>query len=192
MRRRTVLYQFLNAVAAIPLFRGVQSWAQTPTAQTSSFPGAHESTLKELAAVVLPESLGRKGSDEVSAEFIRWVREYRPGAEMQNGYGVTRVRVEPPSPVSKYLSQLAELSSSVLADGDLDLRRKQLAARLKTAGIRDLPGLPETGDIVVDLMAFYYTSTQANDLAYEAAIERDRCRGLNRSGEMPAPLQRTS
>ena len=187
MRRRTALHHFLNAVAALPLFRGLSSWAQTP-----SFPGTHEATLKELAATVLPESLGRNGTDQVSAEFIRWVVEYRPGAEMQNGYGITRVRIEPPSPASKYLSQLAELSSLMSANGGLDFRRQQLATRLKTAGVHDLPGLPETGDIVVDLMTFYFTSSQANDLAYEAAIERDRCRGLNRSGEMPTSLGRAS
>ena len=75
---------------------------------------------------------------------------------------------------------------------DPDFRQKQLTARLKSAGVRDLPGLPETGDIVLDLMTFYFTSSQANDLAYGAAIERDRCRGLARSGEMPALLQQKS
>lgn len=187
MYRRTVLQSFLSAAAAIPLFRGIQSWAQTP-----SFPGTYEATLKELAATVLPESLKRTGTDQVSAEFVRWVHEYRPGAEMQSGYGITRVRVEPPSPVAKYLTQLEELSSSVFANTDLDFRRKQLAARLKAAGVRDLPGLPETGNIVVDLMTFYFTSSQANDLAYQSAIERDRCRGLERSGEVPAPLHGAS
>jgi hypothetical protein len=108
---------------------------------------------------------------------------------MQNGYGVIRVRVGPPSPALKYLDQLDELSRSVFVNTNVQGRRKQLAARVNAAGIRNLPTLPETGDIVLDLMTFYFTSSQANDLAYEAAIERDRCRSLDESGQTPPALK---
>ena len=145
--------------------------------------------MKELAATVLPETLGRQGTDKIALDFIRWVREYKAGAEMQNGYGVTRVRSLPPDPAGKYLEQLHELASSILAVADLPQRRKLLTERLKAEEIRDLPALPLSGNIVVDLMAFYFSSSAANDLVYEAAISREACRGLANSSRQPVPLK---
>jgi hypothetical protein len=153
------------------------------------FPGAQDGALKELAATLLPESLGRPGTDQVAAGFIRWLNEYHPGAEMQNGYGFTRVRVVPPSPNAKYLTQLEELARVILVNPDVGFRRKQLEARLQAVGIKDLPALPESGDIVIDLMAFYFNSSHANDHAYEAAIDRDGCRGLKSSSAIPSALK---
>jgi hypothetical protein len=37
-------------------------------------------------------------------------------------------------------------------------------------------------------MAFYFNSSEANDLAYRAAIGRDTCRGLTGSENRPAPM----
>jgi hypothetical protein len=186
MLRRSLIRRFLSAIAFWPFSAGVAA-----RAAVAVFPGKQEAALKELAATVLPESLGRLETDRISAGFIRWLNEYRPGAEMQNGYGVTRVRVEPPSSAAKYLDQLEELSNAVFANPDLGFRRKQLGARLQAAGVRDLPALPETGNIVIDLMAFYFTSSHANDFAYGVAIDRDGCRGLESSGQIPRPLKGT-
>jgi hypothetical protein len=184
MRRRAILQTFVSAAMAAPVLRNIRAHAQTEL-----FAGSQESTLKELAASVLPETLSRQGTDKVAVDFIRWVHDYKAGAEMQNGYGVTRVRSVPPGPAGKYLDQLRELSSSVLANPDLPRRRTLLAEGLKADGIHDLPGLPLTGNVVVDLMAFYFSSSAANDLVYEAAIGRDACRGLEHSSERPAPFK---
>src|SRR5258708_38260017 len=106
MHRRTVIQ---GIIAAVPL-RGVRLWAQTVT-----FPGSHEATLQQLASTVLPVSLGRAGTDAVAAQFIRWVREYRAGAEMSPGYGFPRVRYKPVSPAGGYLLQLEEMASGAFA-----------------------------------------------------------------------------
>lgn len=169
---------------AAPVLRNIRAQAQTEL-----FPGSQESTLRELAATVLPETLSRQGTDKIAAEFIRWVHEYKPAAEMQSGYGVTRVRSVPPRPDTKYLDQLRELSFSVLVEPDLPGRRTLLAERLKSSGIHDLPALPLSGNIVVNLMTFYFSSSAANDLVYEAAIGRDACRGLEHSSQQPARLR---
>jgi hypothetical protein len=184
MRRRAVIQSFVSAFAAAPVLNSTLAQAQP-----DSFPGASESALKELASTVLPETLGRQGTDKIALDFIRWVHEYKPGAEMQNGYGVTRVRTLPPAPAGKYLDQLHELASTILAVADLPQRRKLLTERLKAQEIRDLPALPLSGNIVVDLMAFYFSSSAANDLVYEAAISREDCRGLANSSRQPAPLK---
>ncbi len=188
MRRRAVIQSFVSAFAAAPVLNSTLAQAQAQV-QADSFPGANESALKELAATVLPETLGRQGTDQIALDFIRWVHEYKPGAEMQNGYGVTRVRSLPPDPAGKYLDQLHELASSILAVADLPMRRKLLTERLKAEEIRDLPALPLSGNIVVDLMAFYFSSSAANDLVYEAAISREACRGLANSSRQPVPLK---
>jgi hypothetical protein len=39
-------------------------------------------------------------------------------------------------------------------------------------------------------MAFYFRSSDANDLCYRAQIGRDQCRGLAGSDRPPAPLGR--
>jgi hypothetical protein len=38
-------------------------------------------------------------------------------------------------------------------------------------------------------MAFYFRSSDANDLCYRAAIGRDLCRGLDGSEQAPPPLK---
>jgi hypothetical protein len=187
MLRRNLIGRLLSAITFWPFYK-----AAPARAAEAIFPGNQNAALQELAATVLPESLGRIEMDRLCGAFIRWLSDYRPGAEMQNGYGVTRVRVEPPSPAAKYLVQLEELSRVVFVNPDLVSRRKQLEARLQAAGVRDLPTLPETGDIVVDLMAFYFTSSQANDFAFEAAIDRDGCRGLKNAGQIPTRLKGTA
>jgi len=177
MRRRTLIQ---SLAAAIPL-RGVRTWAQT-----ASFPGAREKTLQELAATVLPESLGRAKSDAIAEQFARWVREYRAGAEMQTGYGYPRVRYKPESPAPRYLEQLDRFGS---APSDLTARRARIAEELRAEKITNLPGSPDGKHIAADLMSFFFQSPEANDLAYNAAIGKDQCRTLKDSASVPAPLK---
>jgi hypothetical protein len=184
MRRRTLIRSALALVASIPIPR-VQAWALG-----ASFPGTQEDTLRELAATVLPSSLGRAGSDGVAARFTAWVTGYRSGAEMSPGYGATRVRYKGPSPAPLYERQLRALASGALATADLGERRKRLAAELQRAGIADLTTVPRGEHVAADLMSFWFASTAAHDLAYEAAIGKDRCRTLASSGELPPPLGR--
>ena len=159
------------------------------SAQPSIFPGKHESTLKELAATVLPESLGKSGSDAVVAQFVQWVQEYRPGAEMQTGYGFTRVRYKPPSPASRYLTQLDQLASEALAHNGVSARRLKIAQALQAANVQDLTSLPNGAHVASDLMTFYFQSTEANDCAYLANVGKDQCRGLKNSGKMPTAFK---
>jgi len=182
MRRRALIESVLKVAAAFPL-SGIRTWAQTV-----AFPATHENVLKELAATVLPESLGRSGTDAIAEQFVRWVREYRPGAEMTPGYGFPRIRKKAASPVPAYLAQLDQLAAGALAEPDLAGRRRRLAESIQSAEIPDLPQLPDGTHIAVDLMSFYFQSSEANDLAYSAAIGRDKCRSLKNSGNAPPSL----
>jgi len=180
MRRRTLIQ---TVIALVPL-KGVRVWAQTAT-----FPGNRQPVLKELAATVLPASIGAAGVDRIVQQFIRWVREYRANAEMQAGYGYPQVRYKPESPAPRYMAQLEALASGALATTDPATRRERLAAMLTEANIGNLPQAPDGKHIVSDLMTFYFMSPEANDRAYDAAIGKDQCRGLKNSGAAPAPLK---
>jgi hypothetical protein len=169
MRRRTLL-QWLASLGT-----AIRAWSQT-----QAFPANQAATLQNLAAIVLPGTLGRTGSDRIAAQFEKYVREYRPGADTEHGYGVTRVRPKPPSPAPAYLKQLAALPSP--------LTRAAVEGVLEAGQIKDIPRLPDGKNVIADLMSFYFRSAEANDLCYQAAIQRETCRGLAGSSQAPKPL----
>jgi hypothetical protein len=175
MKRRTLLQLLLSIAAAVPRVRLL---AQSPALTT-----ADQLRIRALADVVLPGELGPAGRDTVVAGFLKWVQEYRPGADTDHGYGFPRLRRTPPSPASKYAAQLAALEAR---GGD---RRAAIEGALIEAKIDRLPGRPDGGHVASDLMAFSFNSSEASDLAYGAAIGRDRCRGLVGSDSRPAPRQ---
>jgi len=194
MRRRTLLRWIASLGSAIR-FSGLSAWAQT-----AGFPAAQGETLAALAAVVLPSELGPERIRDIAQRFEQWVREYRPGAEMDHGYGFTRLRTKPPSPVPVYLRQLENLKPVLLngdtalnggaaLNGDATSRRQAVEAALEEAKVTDLPRTPDGRHVAADLMAFYFRSSDANDLCYQAAIGRDLCRGLKGSDSPPAALK---
>ncbi len=138
--------------------------------------------LRELASIVLPSALGRAGSEEIAGKFERYVREYRPGADTDHGYGFTHVVPKPLSPAPTYMEQLAGLPSP--------LTRAAVAEALEKSQVKDLPRIPDGKNVIADLMSFYFRSSDANDLCYRAAIKRDQCRGLAGSEHPPAPLRK--
>jgi hypothetical protein len=163
MKRRTVL----GAIASLP------AWAQP-----ADFPGGYGDTLREIAAIVLP---GEVDADRTARDFGNWVNGYRGGAETDHGYGNTRIRVKGASPASGYLTQLAALKGKV--------SRESITAALQQSNVTDLPRAPGASHVAADLMAFYFRSSDANDLCYRVQIGRDLCRGLAGSDRPPAPLK---
>ena len=184
MRRRSVLQMFAATAGMLPI-RPWQAWAQTVT-----FPGQQAETLERLALVVLPASLGREGILRVVSAFERWVQDYRAGADTDHGYGVTRIARLPDSPAPRYIAQLAELQSALRSD-DIEQRRTAVMEALNKAAVNDLSPHPRGRHVAADLMSFYFYSSEANDLCYNAAIERFRCRGVEHSDVPPPPLHKT-
>ena len=184
MKRRSLLRLF--AVAA--------TWARLPFAafaQQPAMTAADEARVHALAEVVLPNELGRAARAVVVDGFLRWLRNYREGAEMDHGYGFTRLRQLPASPAAKYPAQLTALDRAARARGaafealDVAARRAVVAASIEAAKIERLPVRPTGEHIATDLMGFYFHGEAANDLAYRAAIRRDSCRGLPGSESIP-------
>jgi hypothetical protein len=182
LQRRTLLQWTASLGTALHL-DGIRLWAQA-----GSFPANQDDALRALAAVVLPAELGAPGIDHTTEAFIRWVQGYRANAEMDHGYGNTRLRAKGASPAAGYLRDLEALRLEMLS-GDIDSRRQAVTAALEQAKITELPRTPDGRHIAADLMSFYFRSSEANDLCYRAAIGRDLCRGLEGSEQAAAPLK---
>jgi hypothetical protein len=182
MKRRTLIKSALGAMALRP---GRLAAAQAP------FGDAHLDRMRALADAVLPQAIGDEGRRRALAQFMTWVRDYRADADGDHGYGETRVRRLPPSPALKYPAQLDDLdrrAGGTFATRSLADRQKAVTEAIAAANIRDFPGRPNGGHVATDLMAHYFNSPAANDLAYGRAIGRGACRDLDGSDQRPSEL----
>jgi hypothetical protein len=191
MKRRTLL-QWLGGMAgtaaALPL-RSIRLFAQP-----RELPPESVATLHEIAATVLPASLGAAPVRAIADKFVGWTRGYREGVALSHGYGHPRLQRSGASPVPAYIAQLAALAAEATARGarwpalDLDTRRRLLDAALTKANVRSLPARPTGQHVASDLMAFYFRSSEANDVCYSAMINREVCRPIAITTRKPAPL----
>ena len=196
-RRRAL--KALGTVAAatsLPLGAVPQNAAAKGAQETFDPSAIQAGALLPIAEVVLPSELGRDGRNGAVSAFVRWIRNYREGADADHGYGTTRIRATGPSPARSYASQLAALDAaargrgaSSFAAASVDVRRALVSAAVHEARIDRLPRRPSGGHVAVDLMAHYFNSADAEDACYRAAIGRDSCRGLPGSENRPAPLK---
>src|SRR5579863_664316 len=86
-------------------------------AQASGLTDAEAPAIIELAAVVLPESLGRTRIDEIAKQFVRWTQGYKPGADAGYGYGFPILQVLGANPATSYPGQLNQLESAAITKG---------------------------------------------------------------------------
>lgn len=187
MYRRSLLQLIGAAVAALPWRPSLAEAQASPLGE----PAAH--TLRAIAPAVLPSAIGAAGADRVVDRFLEWLRGYKSGAEMGFGYGILRKRVTPAITSDKYRQQLESIDGAIPAGSSfralpIEERQRVITAALERAGIRDFPMSPDGTHVISDFMSFYFTSTEANDLCYRAAIGRDRCRTLAGSRQRPAPI----
>ncbi|MBZ5601817.1 MAG: hypothetical protein LAO79_05875 [Acidobacteriia bacterium] len=132
-------------------------------------PGIHE-----LAKIVLPAKVAEKTADQ----FIQWIRDYKPGAEIASGYGNPRTQVTAPNPSTHYAGQLRALGSPITRG----------AVEAALASFDRIPQRPNGKHVAADLLSFFYSSADGEDSLYGLAIKRDDCRGLGNSTERPARL----
>jgi hypothetical protein len=189
MNRRTALKAFAAAIGLLPLRRA------RLFAQATAFAADHGAMLNTIAESVLPESLGRSGTDAVARQFGQWLTEYRAGVVMDHGYGATRVQRTPAIPFDLYGRQIADFERAAAGRGasgfaalSLAGRREVIADALRAAGVDAMPQRPNGQHIVSDLMTFYFRGNDANDLCYRAKVQRHACRGLRDALDPPRPL----
>jgi hypothetical protein len=188
MKRRTLLQWLASAAAVLP-FERLRVLAQprelTPDAVAM---------LGDIAPTVIPPSLGADRTQAIVTRFVEWTRGYREGVALSHGYGHPRLQRTGASPVPRYVAQLAALDAEARAKGGrwttlgLETRRAILDTAFTQAGVRALPGRPNGQQVVADLMAFYFRSSEANDYCYSAQISREVCRPIQITTKRPAPL----
>jgi hypothetical protein len=192
MNRRDAL-KSLAAVAALPALT-----ASDLVAQTTDFTPAQIATLRALAGVALPSSLGADGRDDAVRRFVTWVRGYKPGADRGHGYGNSQLSAPTgPSPASRYPAQFDALDAAAKTRGAATFAALTLVARraVVEAALNDpqrvtqMPARPNGANLVADFMGLYFNGADARDVAYNAAIGRDTCRGLDGSDQAPRPLK---
>jgi hypothetical protein len=155
MKRRTLLNLAVTATSLSPFYR-VQL-----TAAAREFPPQSPASLRQIARVVLPSTLGTRGSDDQVENLAKWIREYREGAEMDHGYGRPRVRYLPPSPVDTYVTQIQEIDAAAQQKGqtfhrlDRETQRAILDDAFKKAEVTAMPSRPAGRHVVADLMALF-------------------------------------
>lgn len=193
MERRTFLKSAVAAVIPFLFPRWLR--AKIAVLAPSLVTSVEQGQLRELAAVVLPASLGRARTDAIADQFVKWIRGYKAGADLGYGYGFTRPRVAPPNPAGHYPEQLAQLDAAAKAKGaafaklNRAAQREIVGAALENAKIGDVPRRPNGGHVAADLMSFFFYGADGEDFLYNAAIHRDDCRGLPDSGRRPARLR---
>ena len=146
--------------------------------------------LKALAEAVLPSALGPAGAARVSRDFLRWMDEYKEGAELVHGYGTSQLRFSRASPRPAWAVQLERLGSRISALGSrqtLEQRRQVVRDELKDERLDRMPSVGQASHVAVALLAFYYASSEAADLCYNAKIGRQSCRPLAQNPRKPLP-----
>jgi hypothetical protein len=188
MRRRTLLQALASSLPVIPLTR------VRLAAQVRSFTPESVEVLRDVAATVLPASLGADKISLLVDRFLVWGRDYEEGVALAHGYGDPKLVKSGPSPVPDYVAQLSAIDGASRAKGGrfaalpLETRRTILSDALTAARVETMLGRPMGRHVVADLMAFYFRSSEANDLAYRARIGRQMCRSLEMTTRRPAPM----
>jgi hypothetical protein len=193
MKRRTLLQWIATVAAALPLDR-VRLFAQPRSrgARAGSLRAQSKggltpqavAMLHEIGPTVLPTALGPARVRALVDKFVAWTDGYREGVALAHGYGHPRLVRSGATPVPGYLAQLAALEDEARARGgrwstmNEEARRAVLDAAFAKAGVRTLPPRPSGQHVVVDLMAFYFRSSEANDDCYNAIINREVCRPI--------------
>jgi hypothetical protein len=178
----------MASMAAVLPFERVRLWAQPRELTPDAIRFLHE-----VAPTVLPASIGDARIRETVDRFVAWTRGYQEGVALAHGYGHPRLQKSGATPVPAYLTQLSALESDARAKGarwpalQLDTRRAILDDSIAKAGVRNLPQRPSGQHVVVDLMATYFRSSEANDDCYRAQIGRETCRTISVTLVKPRP-----
>lgn len=157
--------------------------------------------LRAIAPMVLPASrLTTDTLDRLLRRFSAWADGFEPVAELDHRYLSTdEIPYGPPDPRPLWRSQLEALETEaqkrhLMPFVDLDPGEQQ---RMATRAIeRSAPGEPGGGlprperatHVGVALMAWFFASSDANDLCYGKRIGRHECRGMRGVDLEPRPL----
>jgi hypothetical protein len=156
---------------------------------------ADRALLQALAQVVLPAELGDARTLEMTERFERWVSNFRPGAELNHGYGTGTVQQAGADPWPGWRAQLQVLDAEARTQNaasfaalSVERRRVLVSAQLEAANAQRLPNPLSATHVALALLAWFYNSPDATDLCYRAAIGKETCRPLREAAQAPRSL----
>ena len=153
--------------------------------------------LGELGRIVLPlGAIGDDGLSRVLDEFLAWLDGFEPVSERDHPYESSEILYGPPDPAPLWRAQLEALD--IEATKRFSMPYAEIGeARQREILLRQLPdnlptNMPYAGEathVAVGLMAWFYNTPEADDLALEARIGKYTCRGLAGATARPEPLE---
>ncbi len=190
---------FMKTGAALASALTLPSCVPESSQDTPRGPAAESPTLAAVAGIVLPaSSLGEEGVRRVVEGFWKWLDEFEPVAELDHAYIFTdEILYGPPDPEPMWRAQLEALEleagkrhgasfAAIPREEQEAILRRQLPVHLGT-GLPDPASAPH---VALGLLAYFYQTSEANDLCYERGIERTTCRGIE-SGASEPPARRS-
>jgi hypothetical protein len=181
LSRRRFLVWLTSAVPVVLVARRADALAAGWLAED-------EATMRALALAVLPTEMGVEGRARVARNFQRWIDNYHENTELVHGYGTSALRVTRPSPRAKWAAQLETLRRAGFNDKIASERRQVVRDLLADERLDRMPDVLGAPHVAVALLAFYYESSEAADLCYQARIGRGTCRPLSAASRKPLPL----
>ena len=171
--------------------------APLETPSLDNLDSLHRTTLDAVGRVVLPKgALGDEGVTRVLDDFVKWLDGFEPVAELPHHYlWNDEIAYGPPDPAPLWRSQLEALEleaqkrhGSSFGAVDVPLQEAILHRQLPREKPQDLPYAGDAPHVAIGLLAYFYRTSEANDLGHGAAIEKQTCRGLDTGPDEPKPL----
>lgn len=192
---------FMKTGAALASALAVPGCAPGTAKETAETPAGRPETLRAVAGIVLPTgALGEAPLLEVQRVvegFQKWLDELEPVAELDHAYIFTdEILYGPPDPAPLWTSQLEALELEAEKRHEASfaaIPREEQAAILRRQippGLTELPQPARAPHVALGLLAYFYQTSEANDLCYERAIEKTTCRGVD-SGAVEPPARRS-
>ena len=198
--RRTFVARLAAVLTTLPLLRHRAAWSARSDDTEAARHAQGQPNAAILAAIgtaVFPTELGPRGTARAVADFQQWMDDYRPGAEVNHGYGTGTIQQLPADPRPAWRAQLTALDEEARRARGTSfaaLSRSDRQAMLRTALASErgesLPSPITARHIAIAMLAHFYESPAATDLCYEATIGRQQCRPLSAAREQPVPITR--
>lgn len=190
--------RFLKASAGVVSGLALVSCADEPVADRATSAGLDRTVLDALGRVVLPRAaLGEDGVARMVTEFLTWLDGFEPVAEKDHLYGAGEILYGPPHPAPLWQSQLEALTleadkrfGATYVDIDEARQREILERQLPEHIPVEMPYAGAATHVAIGLIAWFYATPEANDLALDAKVGRETCRGLESGATRPEPLER--
>lgn len=187
--------QFLKISAGVVSGFALGARAQDVPATDDDQPRLDRAVLDALGHIVLPRTaLGDTGIEGAISEFLSWLDAFEPVTERDHPYYSPEINYGPPHPAPLWGSQLDAMNREAQQRHDKafpaigeDQQRFILDHQLPENIPQDLPYAGSAPHVAIGLLAWFYATPEANDLALQAKIGRQSCRGLQGSPDKPGP-----